>query len=314
VLVLPWQVTYLRAVLLACPRCNNPLSEVPTAKALGETAECYADCRRVCATCDIGLSNSADHPTFIRGDWRDGLWRRGTASRLERMIRTSLNQRSRETKRRRLAHERSEDLLTWNVFSWLEDRGLLADVARFLGLDAPDGAVKIVYWGADHSDVLGLDLAQFLVDTFGERRGSLSEPDVMLVAPAALAMIEVKLDSPNEPQPGKAVDRYVNAVPGSFRPVAEVQSAAYYELTRNWAIGAALAQKLSRRFALVNLVREGQEVDIEERFGRVVLPKKGFKRATWETLIRAVEPALVAHLEDETLCFEPAFPTLKHIP
>jgi hypothetical protein len=31
---------------------------------------------------------------------------------------------------------------------------------------------------------------------------------------------------------------------------------------------------------------------------------------TWEDLVEAIEPALAVHLQDETLYFEPAFPSL----
>src|SRR4051794_36751405 len=96
-----------------CPLCKQPPTAQPGAKAVGVTADSYSECARVCLDCGIALSN-ANRPTFIRRDWRDGLWRRPTAGRLLRVIAGSL--RGSEKKKERLAHERSEDLLTWNVF------------------------------------------------------------------------------------------------------------------------------------------------------------------------------------------------------
>ena len=303
-------------MLTACPRCHESLTPQPGAKPVGEPAESYSECARVCLNCEIALSN-ARKPTFIRRDWRDGLWRRGTASRLLRIIGGSLSEGTREKKLARLAHERSEDLLTWNVFSWLEDRGLLGRVISLTRGQESPSAVRILYWGfnaRETGDTVRViaELRELLTKTFREPR--LSEPDVILVRDTSLVFIEAKFDSPNDRQPGKDVDRYVPRVPDWFVAKDLVQSAGYYELTRNWAIGAALAEKLSKDFTLVNLVRRGLEEDIEQHFRALITSRGRFKRLEWEHLVTAVEPALAAHLQHETLYFEPAFPTLGVTP
>ena len=103
--------------LCRCPRCKSAL-EIDPAKDHLKTARRYEDCQRRCLACRIGLSNSRAKPTFIRKDWRAGLWRPEYAERLRTILKHSLNTKSRKTKNSRLANERSEDLLTWNVFSW----------------------------------------------------------------------------------------------------------------------------------------------------------------------------------------------------
>src|SRR5438093_4159946 len=104
-----------------CPVCSGPLTVEPSGKKIGEIAEDYRDCREVCPSCRIGVTNARPRPTFIRQDWRDGLWRPETADRLDKIADCSLNNASRKKKKARLAYERSEDLLTWNFFSYLED-------------------------------------------------------------------------------------------------------------------------------------------------------------------------------------------------
>ncbi|MBI4544728.1 MAG: hypothetical protein HY703_06020 [Gemmatimonadetes bacterium] len=274
-------------------------------------AETYEDCRRVCPRCDIGLSNAPDQPTFIRRDWRDGLWRPRSAARLEAIVQRSLNEQTREKKLRRLANERSEDLLTWNVFSWLEERQLLGHVVRRIG--HAEGATvtpQIFYWGANDRYELGLDLPGLLKQEFKERAASLSEPDVMLVGESALVLIEAKFDSPNDRQPGKEASKYINAASGWFRAsAAEVAAAGYYELTRNWAIGGALAERLGKQFTLVNLLRRDEQGKVDVEFKPLLSDKGRFAVLNWEDLLETVEPALLLHLKDETLYFNPAFPS-----
>lgn len=294
-----------------CPRCEGPLAIQPNAKKLGEPAESYEDCRRICPGCDIGLSNAPDRPTFIRRNWRDGLWRRATAPRLETILQLALNERTREKKQRRLANERSEDLLTWNVFSWLEDRRLLGQVIRLIGLEEPSNTPRIFYWGGNDRYQFDLDLPQLLKKQFKERPASLSEPDVMLVGQSSLVLIEAKFGSPNDQQPGKDMAKYVGAVPGWFQKgVDEIAGAGYYELTRNWAIGGALAEQFGKQLALVHLVREGEEGKVDIEFRPLLSTKGRFAILTWEDLVNNVEPALVLHLRNESFYFKPAFPSL----
>jgi hypothetical protein len=296
-----------------CPRCGSALMEQLGGRKLGQTADRYQDCRYICTSCNIGLSNAKSRPTFIRGNWRDGLWRRSTAPRLERLLDQALSDISREKKRRRLANERAEDLLTWNVFSWLETRHLLGHIIRWLGLPEPSDTPSIYYWGATDRPAAGVDLRHLLTRHVGESARSLSEPDVIIVGQASVVFVEAKFGSPNDRQIGTTkTDKYLKAAPGWFRGDSEaVGQSGYYELTRNWAIGGVLAEQLGKRFALVNLIRRGDEGTVIGEFGPLLSDKGVFAVRTWEDLVEAIEPALAAHLQDETLYFESAFPSLN---
>jgi hypothetical protein len=300
---------------ITCPMCHGPLLIQSGAKQLGQRADCYEDCWETCTTCLIALTNATGSlRTFIRKDWKDGLWRPETATRLEKIVAGSLSKVSRAKKRRRLAHERSEDLLTWNVFSWLEDRGRLQDVVASFGCDGST-RVQIFYWGFNdrHSFPMlspGMDLRQFLVKRFGESLQGLSEPDVILLGDRHVIFVEAKLGSPNEQRASDVrVDKYVKAVPEWFGDPDRVRAAGYYELTRNWAIGAAIATDLGKAFMLVNLVRAADEQGIEGLFGGVLGRRGVFRRCTWENL-SGIEPAIRPWLQRQTLHFQPAFPGL----
>jgi hypothetical protein len=199
------------------------------------------------------------------------------------------------------------------LFSWLEDRGLLGSLVRLIGLPEASDSIRIFYWGANDRYDLGFDLRGLLrdPDIFNERVASLSEPDVMPLGESSLILIEAKFGSPNDRQPGKVMDKYIHAAPGWFRAsVDKARRAGYYELTRNWAIGGLLSERLEKRFALVNLVRDGQESRIADDFGPLLSEKGLFKRLTWEDVVTSIEPALAAHISDETVYFERAFPAL----
>ena len=101
------------------------------------------------------------------------------------------------------------------------------------------------------------------------------------------------------------------AVPGWFQKgVDEIAGAGYYELTRNWAIGGALAEQLGKQLALVNLVCDGEEGKVGIEFRPLLSSKGRFAILTWEDLVNTVEPALVLHLRNESFYFKPAFPSL----
>jgi hypothetical protein len=283
----------------------------PDARPLGKLADSYNKCWETCPRCGIALSNATGPTrTFIRRNWADGLWRRGTAERLETVLSCSLNIRSRRKKRARLAHEGSEDLLTWNVFSCLEDRQLLGEFLEILGRHT-EGPVTVFYWGYNDRQVFPLDLRAMLKKPpFEEWPQSLSEPDLIMVSPHDVVFVEAKFGSPNEHKTDdQRIDKYVEAMPECFADLATVRTAGYYELTRNWAIGAAVARELNREFTFVNLVRSGDEPQVSKRFGGAIKGKGMFQRCEWEDLA-ALDSFIASCLRGQTLCLKRAFPSL----
>ncbi len=300
--------------LCICPLCSGTLRAQAGAKRLGQTAKRYEDCLRVCDECGIALSNSISKPTYIRRHWRDGVWRDGSALRLAALVGEALNERNRGNKLRRLAHERSEDMLTWNVFSWIEEEecGLTRAVEFLTGSDV-QGAARIYYWGVNDRDPEWTPLFRdFLVNHFREAPDRLSEPDIIIETDRIVVFVEVKFTSANQRGEGEKLGNYLSD--DWIVNESKLRAAGMYELIRNWAIGLAWARtgRRKRRFFLVNLVRESDEPNIEEEFGTLVKQDAGqrFRRATWESLVRQVCPELAERFAALTAYFRPAFPGL----
>jgi hypothetical protein len=77
---------------------------------------------------------------------------------------------------------------------------------------------------------------------------------VIVFWPGLLVVVEVKHRSGNERKPGYAgFRRYLDRLDLFAAQPTEVESLGYYELTRNWRIGAELAEQLSADFVLLNL-------------------------------------------------------------
>ena len=131
---------------------------------------------------------------------------------------------------------------------------------------------------------------------FGERIDRRSEPDLIVDDCNVLAFVENKWLSgnrtkPSEPDNPKLYEtgggRWFRDVFGrtvTFKEVAVVQQ--MYELMRLWLLGSWIAHQAKKEFFLINVVREGMERDIQDRFGQfaLVLPQRRFIRTTWEQI------------------------------
>jgi len=302
-----------------CPKCGELLRFNPKVK-LGDRATDYANCHAYCDRCGIGISNSRkpEQRTYICRDLADNLADPHSEDRYRRVMNQALNQRNRKNKIRRASFEKSEDSLTWSVFSHLEERGLLAAAARALtGVDwaAP---VDVLYWGYNDQgpEALRKQLVAVLKD-LGESARSFSEPDLILHAPrTGLAFVEVKYASPNSSHfEFRKAKRYLDAGDAYLQPSRD--GLRHYELLRNWVIGCLLAAQLGLPFWLVNLVRRGDETAIERDFGPFLRQDKGhrFRRAEWEDLFEALCPVLREpgdekfwhYVRTRTIYFQPAF-------
>jgi hypothetical protein len=207
----------------------------------------------------------------------------------------ALNQRNRANKIRRARFEKSEDTLTWSVFSHLEGRGKLAAAIQTLTDTSWSEPADLLYWG--YNDQGPQWLRERLVDVlegFGERARSLSEPDLILHArQEGLVIVEVKYASANSIRfdRGKA-ERYFDG--GRDYLKADCVGMKHYELLRNWVIGCVLATRLGLPFWLINLVRRGEENDIERDFGRFLQQdeRRQFRRVEWDAMLEALCPVL----------------------
>ncbi|MBN1138936.1 MAG: hypothetical protein JXM73_20290 [Anaerolineae bacterium] len=302
-----------------CPKCGYPLRLNPGVK-LGTRATDYGNCHAFCDVCRIGISNSRnpEQRTYICQSLADNLADPQSEERYLRIMDQALNQRNRQNKIRRARFEKSEDTVTWSIFSHLEGRGSLAIAAQALTGVTWNAPVEALYWGYNDHDSQGVQERLITVlKKLGESARSFSEPDLILYAPQrGLAFVEIKYASANSTRfdQGKA-QRYIDG--GGDYLKADCANMRYYELLRNWVIGCLLAKELGLPFWLVNLVRRGEETDIERDFGQFLRqdPDHQFRRAEWEELFEALSPALDQPSDDRlweyirtrTIYFQKAF-------
>jgi len=204
----------------------------------------------------------------------------------------ALNVRNRTAKRDKFCFDTSEDTVTWTVFRWLADVRALALVPRAAGLAAPAGEADLLLWGAplmpptaSGEDELRAKLVA-ICDELGEDPKRRSEPDVVIAWPEQLVFVEVKYQAANPIQRDYGnFARYTDRADLFAVSPAEVAAAGHYELVRNWRIGVALAERLGRTFALVNLGPQrlpGQTPDLATMFNSA--PDRRFVSLSWGDL------------------------------
>jgi hypothetical protein len=100
----------------------------------------------------------------------------------------------------RLARERSEDAVTWNIFRFLETSGLLAPyLERVNGTRVT--APSLVYWSYCVQSRGVCPTLRESREEFGEEPHRSSEPDLLIKSAEHLIWIEAKLTSTNKTSP-----------------------------------------------------------------------------------------------------------------
>lgn len=201
----------------------------------------------------------------------------------------------------RIAREKSEDAVTWNVFRYLEKKDLLKSFLDSISRSGNEDA-RLIYWSFDQ-DVSGpyapLVKAR---EEFGEKPTRGSEPDLIVETKGNVYFIEAKLDSGNKTTPSNPADKKKYETGGNnwfsevfksgsdFDKVGNKES--FYELMRLWLLGTWVANEhLARNFFLVNLVLNKKDQDIEYLFGRHIDSNESrvFKRLSWEQIYSRIE-------------------------
>ncbi len=211
----------------------------------------------------------------------------------------------------RMARERSEDALSWNVFRHLETSGRLAPwLARLAVGNAPTAVVH--YWSFEASTGNTWAPLAEARSAFGELEGRGSEPDLVVTTDDTHIWVEAKLGSTNDTKPSDvkgAKSRYTGGGGGWYSSVVSSPFDAVavemrrYELLRLWLLGSWSAAQNGKRFVLLNLVRDGFETDVpgfaEKHFRQG--PDRLVRRVTWESIYRAIEAAPPHSVADEAL-------------
>jgi len=198
----------------------------------------------------------------------------------------------------RMARDRSEDALTWNVFRYMDGKEILKAYFGEVFKDDSD-IIEQVYWSyAIKAGIAWPELIRAR-EEFGESTALGSEPDLIIETVNAIYFIEAKYTSSNKTS-GSRDDlakrianpkSYVNGGNGHFSKVfkssyTKIVEDQKYELMRFWLLGSWIAQQKKKRFMLINIVRENTEVDIEHSFGIHINASelRNIRRITWESI------------------------------
>jgi hypothetical protein len=206
----------------------------------------------------------------------------------------ALNRRNRRNKQLKFCFESSEDAVTWTVFRGLQQQG------RLDALVAPQrlpGEPALLLWGAPIGGARSPEVASALVEvcrSLGESSDAFSEPDVVVVWPELIVFVEAKYQSANERRPNHPnFPRYLDRPELFSVPPETVEAAGYYELTRNWRIGTALAEALQiPDFLLVNLGPPDQIEAEAEAFASLLAlsASREFVSWSWSDILEAAAP------------------------
>jgi len=249
---------------------------------------------RITFTCPVHKIIISPSTFEYPSDFDNLLWKEGPDKELLEKIEGS----KRES---RMAHDNSEDAVSWNVFRFLEKNGL---IEGFLNLVTGTATKlrEVMYWSYSQKEgATWSELNEARLE-FGEKTGAGSEPDIVIKTDKALFFIEAKLTAGNDPVPNDVSsskkyeaggDNWFSRVFSSdFKTVAIVDKK--YELMRFWLLGTWMAKQQGLDFYLINLVLSKREANIEAIFKRHIKenPRSEFLRITWEAIYQYISKGI----------------------
>ena len=197
----------------------------------------------------------------------------------------------------RIARERSEDAVTWNVFRFLERNDLVGiTLSPIVGVTLESS--EVIYWSYSPRENSSWSELNEARKEFGEEIKRSSEPDIIIKTNNALLFIEAKLTSGSETVPSDTSDSKRYEIGGnnwfskvfksSYRTVAVTDKK--YELLRFWLLGTWMAKQQDLNFYLVNLVLSVRDKSIETIFKRHICENQRMKfaRITWEDIYQQI--------------------------
>jgi len=197
----------------------------------------------------------------------------------------------------RIARDRSEDAVTWNVFRFLERNNLLETIlGSIIGVTLKSS--QVIYWSYSQRENSSWSELNEARTEFGEEIKRSSEPDIIIRTNNTLLFLEAKLTAGNETVPSDMSNskRYEIGGDNWFSKVfaSDYTTVAItdkkYELLRFWLLGTWIAKQENLNFYLVNLVLSEQDKNIGTIFKRHICEnqKMKFTRITWEDMYQQI--------------------------
>ncbi|MHB8059566.1 MAG: hypothetical protein ACYDHO_01875 [Gaiellaceae bacterium] len=278
----------------ACQRVIKPNASLVASLGKRLTVHSHDDCIYRCE-CGASYSNAKAEAKRVMIAARPELnVPKEVRSGLAEVLGQAINRRNRRNKLTKFCFETSEDAVTWTVLRGLEQQGRLD---ALVAPQRPLGEPTLLLWGVPIGGPRGAETAAALAEvchSLGESVSSLTEPDVIALWQDLLVLVEAKFQSANERRPNyRGFERYLDRPDLFAAQPEEVAADGYYELTRNWRIGAELAERLRvPGFLLLNLgPPEKIEVDAD-LFGALVARsvEHDFGSCSWSDVLEAAQP------------------------
>ncbi len=197
----------------------------------------------------------------------------------------------------RIARERSEDAVTWNVFRFLERNDLVGITLSPIVAVSLESS-EVIYWSYSQRENASWSELNEARTEFGEEIKRSSEPDIMIKTNNALLFIEAKLTSGNKTVPSDTSNSKRYEIGGN-NWFSEVFKSSYktvaitdkkYELLRFWLLGTWIAKQQDLKFYLINLVLSERDADIEMAFKKHICENQRMKfiRIAWEDIYQQI--------------------------
>lgn len=221
----------------------------------------------------------------------------------------------------RMGRERSEDALTWNIFRYLENNGLLQEYIKYItGKDK--NINDVIYWSYSLKEKNQWKILNEARIEFGETIEKGTEPDIIIETDDTILFIEAKFTSSNKTSGSNhdAINyhitntkKYLTGGNDLFKRIFmrtynDIILDQKYELLRMWLIGNWIANRKQKKFILINLVPDGKEKDIETYFKPMIVENESskFKRITWESIgnylnIKDGNKMIIEYLNNKTI-------------
>jgi hypothetical protein len=202
----------------------------------------------------------------------------------------------------RIAHDNSEDALTWSVFRFLEKENLLSNYLSKLS-NIEERNLEVMYWSYSQSELTAWSKLVQARQEFERNPAKGSEPDIIIKSDKTLFVIEAKFNAGNNTvsrsKDPLVKEKYVNGGFGWYQNVFKSDFEALavnyrkYELLRFWLLGSWMAHHQDLKFVLINLVPSEKEKDIESKFKRHIKEDidRTFLRLTWESIYGFIHEA-----------------------
>ncbi len=210
----------------------------------------------------------------------------------------------------RLGSENSEDARSWNLFRTLQ---LQSDMQKYYGLiRVQDNPQNLIFWGLDPQTGEFDGVLKSVLDEIEPPhlwKVQQTEPDVIVIGQTTVVFNECKLGKPGanidawnrkEPFTGKH-ELYKRSAQFFFRQLFienfEAEARRFYQLMRNYIIGAHFASRLSKVFHLVAIAsaqnKASSGLPHEEEFNKFrsyLFDSSRCHFLTWEQLEEGYHP------------------------